>query len=329
MKSFFVTLLLSLLFGLSQPLIGSCGSASCPINIYRSLNAGWLSMSLSHEYIDQDRIYVGSTASYVGAIPGHHDEVRTLNERDILQLQIGIQKNADLSIEAPFVHRDHSHIEHTASGDLPESWNFTGLGDIIVAGHYAVLSPSGNFDPQVSVTAGLKLPTGVTNAVNSSGEAAEVTIQPGTGSLDGIVGLDYRQTVLSVPMTSGEYSALPLELGIRYQMNGVGTDKYRFGNIALVHLGTEYQFSPIASVLLQLNGKFQGFADVGNTGEPRSNTGGTWIFLSPGLGLQVLDGLAARAFVQVPVHQNVNGIQQTAPFNLLFGLSYGLKVFGG
>ncbi len=72
---------------------------------------------------------------------------------------------------------------------------------------------------------------------------------------------------------------------------------------------------------MQVNGRFQGYADVGSTHEPRENTGGTWIYASPGLSIDLLENVSFTGFVQIPVHQYVNGIQQTARYNLQLGLS--------
>ena len=176
----------------------------------------------------------------------------------------------------------------------------------------------------MSLIAGLKLPTGVTGAINGQGERAEVTIQPGTGSLDGFIGVNARQTILTVPMFSGKYSELPLTLML--QVNGAGTDDYKFGNTFHAHLGTSHRFINRASFLMQVNSRFQSYADVGSTDEPRENTGGTWIFLSPGLGLQLSDALSGKVYVQGPISQDVHGIQQTARFNLLLDISYGFSL---
>jgi hypothetical protein len=264
---------------------------------------------------------VGSSRSFVGAIPSHHDEVQTLNERNVFQFQYGITDKVGLNVDVPFIHREHSHIGHEDGQDIWESWNFSGLGDMVVSTQYALLTPSEEFEPYVSLVLGMKIPTGVTGLKNAEGEEAEVTIQPGTGSLDGIVGFNYRQTLFSVPTISGAYSALPLTIGVSYQFNGKGTYDYRFGNSLLVSVGTAYQFIDRASLLFQANGRFQGFAEVGTTGEPRENTGGTWIFASPGLSARLSDAFSAQAFIQIPVYQNVHGIQQTARFNLQFGVS--------
>lgn len=321
MKSCIFLSALVLTLVVSQNAVASCGAASCPLNNHRYLKSGWLQLGLSHEYINQDQIYVGSSRSFVGAIPSHHDEVQTLNERNVFQFQYGITDKVGLNVDVPFIHREHSHIGHEDGQDIWESWNFSGLGDMVVSTQYALLTPSEEFEPYLSLVLGVKIPTGVAGLKNGEGEEAEVTIQPGTGSLDGIVGLNYRQSLFSVPTASGAYSALPLTIGVSYQFNGKGTYDYRFGNSLLTSVGTAYQFIDRANLLFQVNGRFQGFADVGTTGEPRENTGGTWIFASPGLSTKLSDAFSAQAFIQIPVYQNVHGIQQTARINLQFGLS--------
>ena len=317
------------IFLTSGNVFGSCGAATCPLNNHHYLKSGSLLLGLTHEYINQDQIYTGTSLSYVGAIQnGHHDEVQTLNERNLFQLQYGVSDHLALNMTLPFIHREHSHISHENGGNTWESWNFSGLGDMTVSAQYSLLVPSGEFKPYFDLVAGAKLSTGVTNEINNEGEEAEVTIQPGTGSRDVFVGLNYRQTLFSAPTFSGNYSAVPLIVGVTYQMNGKGIRDYRFGNFLQTHLETAYQFVDRASFLLQINGKFQDFADVGLIDEPRENTGGTWIYLSPGIGLQLSDELSGHVYFQTPVYQNVHGIQQTAKFNLLFGLSYQFDVLG-
>lgn len=323
-KIFYLVILFSL--GWSYNAIAGCGSATCPLNTHRYLNAGWLSINVAREYINQDRIFLGSSLSSIGAFRQagqEHDEVQTLNERDILQLQLGITERAGFNIELPFIRREHGHIN--LEENKWQSWNFNGLGDLIVSGQYAVALPSNVYEPYVSFLLGVKVPTGVTDIKNAEGEEAEVTIQPGTGSYDLIFGANYRQAMLSVPTILGElYSELPLIIGATYQANGKGKDDWRFGNTFIVSLGTAYQFVKRASLLLQFNGKFQERADVGNVNPadvPPGNTGGSWVFVSPGLNFQISDALSAYSYFQIPVYQKVNGIQQTAAVNLQFGLS--------
>jgi hypothetical protein len=308
----------------------SCGAASCPLSTYRPVGGGWFSIGLSHEYIFQNQIYVGSSRSFVGAIPEHHDEVSTLNEKNSIQMELGVTNRLTLDLAVPFIHREHSHIQHEGNASTWESWDFSGLGDIVLNAHYRVIQPdSSEFSPVVNLIGGIKSSTGITGIRNAEGEEADVTIQPGTGSVDGIAGIQYDQNLLTVPTLSGRYATLPLLVGISYQFTGKGTDDYRFGNTLLAHIGLSYPALDRASLLLQINGKFQDYADVGLTEEPRENTGGSWVFVSPGLGVQLDDALRGYAYVQVPVYQNVHGIQQTAGFNLLLNLSYSLDLTGG
>lgn len=323
-KIFFFVILFSL--GWSYNAIAGCGSATCPLNTHRHLSAGWLSINVAREYINQDRIFLGSSLSSIGAFRQagqEHDEVQTINERDILQLQLGITERAELSVELPFIRRDHGHIN--LEENRWQSWNFNGLGDLIVSGQYAVTLPSNVYEPYLSLLLGVKVPTGVTNVKNTEGDEAEVTIQPGTGSYDFLFGVNYSQAMLSVPTIFGSlYSELPLNIGATYQVNGKGKEDWRFGNTLILSVGTSYQFVKRASLLLQFNGKFQELADVGNVNPadvPPGNTGGNWVFASPGLSFQITDVLSAYSYFQIPIYQKVNGIQQTARVNMQFGLS--------
>ncbi len=324
MKQWTIMFVLVSIVVVSRPLAASCGSATCPLNTLKSLQSGWMSVGYFHEYIDQNQIYVGTNRSHVGAIPYDHNEVETLNERDVIQLQAGLSQNIGLSAAIPFVHRAHSHIDQVNGW---EHWDFRGLGDIVLTGMFVVIPSDRQFAPAVSVSAAMQLPTGMTGAKNGAGETAEVTIQPGTGAKAGIFGINYQQAIASVPaLAGGVYSTLPVTASATYQMNGAGTNGYRFGNSLVASIGTAYQMAEHASFLFQVNAKLQGYADPGATSEPRENTGGTWVYASPGLHIEINDNLSAQGFVQIPVYQNVHGIQQTAPFNLQFGIAADLDL---
>jgi hypothetical protein len=316
----FFSLILSFCF--FNELQANCGSATCPLNNHHYLRKGWLRLTLTYEYINQDQIYVGTKPSYIGALPSHHDEIQTLNQRNILSIQYGITDAFAIGFEIPFIHRKHSHI---SEGEI-ETFNFSGLGDVILTGQYAFLLPSDELAPYLSFQVGLKLPSGVTDATNTKGEEAEITIQPGTGSTDLILGLNYRQTIFILPTLSGEFSTLPIIFGTFYQINGKGKNDYRIGNTLLAHFGTSYQFIKQAGFLLQVNAMIRDYDDVSSTEEFRQNTGGIWIFVSPGLNLKLSDEIYAYAYVQIPVYRNLHGIQQTSKMNFQFGLSASLNL---
>jgi len=318
-KNFLLLLFLTFCIGVSIKTAGaSCGAAICPLNVHHNLTVGQLHIQLLHEYINQNQINVGSEKSFVGALPNAHDEIKTINQRTLLELQYGITGRFGLKAELPFIQREHSHIEDSTV----ESFGFDGVGDLKAVGEYTLPFSDWEFSPRLTLLAGIKFPTGKTDAANEDGEVAEITIQPGTGSWDGIFGLNLKKPLFRVKtVTGGLYSNLPVTVGVTYQVNGKGKDDYKFGEQILAHVGTEYLLFPHLSLLFQTDGRWQDFADVGTAGEYRSNTGGTWIFVSPGLNVQFNQAFSAYVYAQLPVYQKVNGIQQVAKLNLQVGLS--------
>lgn len=314
-------LLIVLIFFFTKNIFGSCGSSSCPLHINNSLSKGLLSLSLSYEYINQNQIYVGSSKAFVGAIHEHHDEVSTLNQITAFSVGYGINDFLKVYLSVPIIKRKHTHIHNHHGEQLLQNWNYSGLGDATLTGSFSIMDQFEN-DFGLEFNAGIKLPTGITDMANQAGDLAEVTIQPGTGSTDLILGASVSKNIMSLPTLAGSsYSAFPLLLNVNYKINGKGTLDYQFGNELLVHLSTAYRFFEKISLLFQVNGRFQGHADVGITGEPEGNTGGEWLFASPGLKFHLSDYISLYGYIQLPVYQNVNGIQQAAPFNLQFGIS--------
>lgn len=303
-------------------IFGSCGAENCPLYHFQYNLQGGLHLRLYNEYINQDQIFTGSTRSFIGALPEDHDEVSTINSLTALQVQYGISDRLEIGITVPYIHREHSHIHHENGQNIWENWNFSGLGDIAVIGNYSLIVPEMEKEIYLGVSAGLKLPTGRTNAVNNEGELAEVTIQPGSGSYDVLFGLNFRYPLFIVSTTNeNEYSTIPLILGLLYKIPGKGTDDYQFGKTILFTAGTDYQITGKTSLTLQMNFKNQGYANTGMTGEPKENTGSTQIYVSPGINLGITDNLSLFGIIQLPVYQNVHGIQQTSRFNTQVGIS--------
>jgi len=315
---------IGLFFLINSRLSASCGSATCPLHFNNPYGMGLFSLKLSHEYIYQDQIYAGSNRSFVGAIPGHHDEVSTLNQVTALSLGYGIFDFLGIDLYVPFVHRKHTHIHNHHGEQIPEKWNFSGLGDMTVLAHFSIFNPAGSSG--IGLSAGIKLPTGVTGAVNDQTEPAEVTIQPGTGSTDFLFGAQYSRDLFILPNMAQGYSTIPINFSINYKLNTKGTDDFMFGNELMLHVSTAYRFLETAAFLLQVNGRFLEQADAGNTNEPIENTGGKWLFVSPGLKFYFNENLSLYGYFQIPVYQNVNGIQQAAAYNLLVGIQQELNL---
>jgi hypothetical protein len=65
--------------------------------------------------------------------------------------------------------------------------------------------------------------------------------------------------------------------------------------------------------------------EPGDTGELVDATGGTFLYLSPGLQFALVSGLSLYGYYQMPVHRDVNAVQLTADRNLFVGVGYRLR----
>jgi hypothetical protein len=292
----------------------SCGSAFCTVNT--DWNAQGIHTEpgaraeLRYEYIKQDQLRAGNRKVSAGEIPREHDEIYTRNQAWFGTFDYNFGSGWGVSAIVPFVKRDHSHFDNDA-GEL-EQWDFTGFGDIRVAGRYQFQPGSPNpVRPQVAgLLAGLKLPTGKTNVTNATGEVAERSLQPGTGTTDAFVGAYYQAQFPEHGVslfTQGAY-AFPLN----------SHNDYRPGDRFTLDVGMRYDVSSAFSLLLQLNALWRG-RDSGLQAEPE-DSGGRWIFVSPGASFMVTRDVQLFGLVQLPIYQYVNGVQLTANWGATAGI---------
>ena len=71
--------------------------------------------------------------------------------------------------------------------------------------------------------------------------------------------------------------------------------------------------------MLQLNTLYRG-RDSGSQAEP-DDTGGKFLFLSPGISIALNKTIQIYGFVQLPLYQYVNGVQLVADWPGLIGVS--------
>jgi hypothetical protein len=281
---------------------------------------GFIRLDYSYEYIDQNQPKIGRRNASVGEISGHHDEVFTLNEIQRVSMDAGLTDRLNVQVVLPFVHREHQHIHHHHGSDLIETWNFNGIGDLTLLSRYAVTKGSDK-RARLSVIAGGVLPTGRDNAVNADGDEAEVGILPGKGAYSLILGGAVSKN-LSARTLNGLYAKLPVFFSSTYQWNGQGEEDYKIGNTWLANIGATYPMLPKVGLMLQSNLRVSRRDDRGQTFEEVEKTGGTYVYVSPGIQLTLAENLWSYILVQIPVYQRVNEIQLTSDSNIIAGLSY-------
>jgi len=294
----------------------SCGSAFCMINTNWNAQGVWTEpgarFDLRFEYIDQDQPMAGSRKVGVGEIPQHHDEVRTLNRNWLGTFDYTFDNDWGMSATLPIVDKFHEHIHNHHGEQIPETWNFTEVGDARVLGRRQWHAESAGADRLdfFGLNFGLKLPTGRTDVKNSEGELAERTLQPGTGTTDLLVG-GYLSRVL------GSGSSWFADLLVQTPLNS--HEDFKPGTRTSVDLGYRKNVGDKLGLLLQLNFLHKA-RDSGSEAEPE-DSGGRFVFLSPGVSYMLTQSLQAYGFVQLPLYQYVNGVQLTADWAVAAGLS--------
>jgi len=342
---FFLASTAAVYLALAPPntLQASCGQAFCPIETSttteRHPQGGELQLNFTYEFIDMDDPYIGASSARVGEIPRPHDEISTHNNTYKLSLDYGLTPRLSVGALFPFLDRLHRHrlnteVEVPDNPDgveivsVPERWRYQEFGDMQIAARYLLVQPETPLRPSLSLLAGLKLPTGRTGIENDEGEEAELTLQPGNGSWDGIVGLSYVQNFTAWTLQR-QASLLPIFATVLGRFSiGKGKFGYRPGGEMFLNVGVAYPLLRKLDFLAQVNFHYRDRDDVGHApGVEQADTGRETLFLSPGLRYHITDRMAFYTLVQFAVYRRVNGIQLTSDWNFTSGLSYRFNLF--
>lgn len=294
----------------AHPAFATCGSAFCTVNTNWDAHGAWAEpgwrLDLRYEQIKQDQPQTGSDRISVGQIPRHHDEVSTRNRNWLATLDYTFDADWGVSVSLPYVDRSHLHVHNHGGAQIPESWDFRAAGDARVLARYRLATfEQGEQEPRLGtsgLTFGLKLPTGRIDVRNADGDLAERSLQPGTGTTDALVGLYYAQLLPMKDLSWFGQAMLQAPLNSR--------DQFRPGRRLSLDAGLRYELSELVGLMLQVNGLYRG-RDQGANAEPDDSGGSSW-FLSPGISVGLTKDLRLYGFYQVPIHQNVNGVQLIA-----------------
>jgi hypothetical protein len=294
----------------------SCGSAFCSINTDWGAGTTGLTegstLDVRYENIRQDQPRAGSRNVAVGEIPHHHDEVHTFNQNLVASYSHTWASGWGISATVPFVDRSHLHIHNHQGEQIPEQWKFREIGDVRLTGRYQRFLEGSDAAPRMAgFFFGLKLPTGRTNVANDEGDVAERSLQPGTGTTDLIAGVIYHQQIAA---TGAAWFG---QLQLQQPLNA--RNDFRPGSQLALDVGYAHPFTERFSGLLQLNTVVKR-RDSGVQAEP-DDSGGRFVFLSPGLSYKFGEMFRVYAYYQQPLYQHVNGVQLTASRAVVVGVS--------
>jgi len=306
----------------------SCGCNLSPDWVASNGNTGaGVKLDLRYDYLNQSQLRQGThrispqAASQV-VNDGEPQEVEqyTRNHYFTAALDYSPQPDWGVNLQLPYVSRSHSTLGNasdgvTAGADGGQFHSHTSsLGDVKVLGRYLGLTPARN----LAVIAGLKLATGSHTKTGTStdpGAPGAVDIdrglQPGTGTTDAIVGLTYSGS--SAP--SWDYFVQGL-----FQTALHSRDDYRPGNGLNLNAGWRYLGLPSVQPQVQINVRHAGRDSGANADVPSS--GGTLLYVSPGLAVPLGNQTSVYGYVQLPLYQDVKGVQLVPRFTASIGLRH-------
>ncbi len=165
---------------------------------------------------------------------------------------------------------------------------------------------SSPFNPKVGrrvnvlLVAGVKTPWGQNDVVRG-GVRVDEHAQPGTGSTDpfGSLALLYL-----VDRRSAVFASLS------YRHTGTNDFGYRYGSSLLGNLAYEHKLSTRIDGALELNYRSTARDVVDPSGARNPDTGGSLLYLTPRLLLDLGRGVVFRVAAQIPIHRDLNGFQQ-------------------
>ncbi len=310
MKSSFLPFAFSLLAVsvIGQRQAQACASCGC------SLNSVWDTYGYSTEpgfkldaifnYIDQGQLRTGLNKVSPSQVPlGQELEQHTRTHTETLGLSYDFNSDWSVTLQAPLIGRTHSTLgEDHISYDHSST---TGLGDMKVIGRYQGLLS----DNSLGIELGLKLPTGKSDQLFQSGDALDRGLQLGTGTTDLIAGVYYFGNMCK----DLNYFA---EATVQTAFNS--HDQYRPGTAENITFGVRYMGLGRIMPQLQINGRIA----ARDTGLQSDNfdSGGSLVYISPGVSVDITKNTSAYGFVQIPIYQNVNGYQLSPTWMLTVGL---------
>lgn len=318
--------LAALLFAPSS--FASCGGANCFLVTGTQegvAEGGKIVVELSYRFIPMDTPRAGSHKTDVSINPaisfdtgtivsGAHQELRTDNELVQLDVAMGVSERTSVALSLPIVNnRRHEHIDLDAGGEF-SAQTYRGFGDIRIMLRHAHLR---QLRHQFIGGIGVKTPSGAYELRDAEGEISEPGVQPGTGSWDPIVTAYYSYQIRP--------RALDWFVSGSWQYATENRLDYRFGDTRILNAGINDRVSVGGRDMVLT-------AQVNARNAPRDeflgmdvpSTGGTFIYLTPGVRVETGEASGFYTHIQIPVYQRVNETNLVPGYALIIGFSHQL-----
>jgi hypothetical protein len=293
---------------------GTSGGGSSTIS-GETLRAGGFDLSLRTDFTQFENITRAEAANRAIQSDEFDGVDRTLVES--LSIAYGLTDDVQLGAQIGYYSGDNFVAAEAdgMGGATVATADPRGLTDLWLTSKFRLAhGPAGHF----AAIAGVKLPTGKDDERLSNGEKLEPSSQPGSGAVDYLVGVAWSK-YLSARTTidvSGTYTYRGEHDDFR-----VG-DRWDGGVAVAYRLTEDVKSFPNWSVSGELLGVYIDEDEDG--GVKNWNSGGTTIYLAPGIRERATPHLAWALAPAFPIVQDLHGDQIETTAKLTFSLSFSL-----
>lgn len=257
---------------------------------------------------------IAHRAEQVGGEHAHFDALRW-NLLTTFELSYGVLEDLQLSLSTGLYRGDdvrEGHVEETGEVETHDHGDVVGWTDLWVSGKYRFLKgPYG----QAAALAGVKLPTGRDDVRGAEDEKLEPTLQPGSGAFDFLAGAAYSVWLVE---------RLSLDASTSYTFR-TEDDDFKVGDRIDGGFAVTYRLTQdvksFPQVAIFVEPSIRHVFKTREDGHLVKNTGGTVLFLTPGVRIGLTEHVSFMLAPQIPLLQLLNSEQQETRIKLLGGLT--------
>jgi hypothetical protein len=277
----------------------ACSMCRCSDPVFSALGEGLYTYGGFQVALDWTRLDQNQ-----GAGPDLEEQVRN---SVVATLSYGWRERLTLVAQVPYT------FNHLTEGGEVETAD--GAGDPAFSLYVRLWSSkfSGGLGRRawISAVVGVKTPWG-RNDVTADGVRLDEHVQPGTGATNLVGGLS---GLYLLDESSSIYAS------VAYTGTGRNDFGYKYGDNVQANLVYERKLNDWLDGVVELNFLDAKHDQVDALGVPDLDTGGQTLYITPRVGVNIVRGVVARAAVQIPVWENLNGIQDVKPA-FTAGLTY-------
>lgn len=247
-----------------------------------------------------------------------NDRLRVIHS-GIFEANYGISRKLSVAGIITYGGQELGSTNSDGTRQIDHLW---GLGDMVLMVKYRLMNPLAYNGWGLVAGIGPKLPTGSFSHSGSNSFLFPMDVQPGSGSFDAISWLSFSKSHIFI-------TNLHLSSGATFRLSGQNRNfqdslTYSFGNEFQYTAGLSYNFysGTVFNIFNYVRYRYQATGKLFE--EPVEQTGGHWLFTSPGIRLNITQSFSFIVSVDLPLYRNLEGPQLTTSYRVFAALMYNI-----